>query len=62
PAPQPALVPQPAPPPNDADSHDELVPAPVIASQTVIRRLAGLPVPPRSVIIERLPPPPPRPR
>jgi hypothetical protein len=37
--------------------------APVsIASQTVIRRLAALPVPPRSVIIERLPPLPPRPR
>jgi hypothetical protein len=34
----------------------------VIASQTVIRRLAALPVPPRSVIIERLPPLPPRPR
>ncbi|CAF4384280.1 unnamed protein product, partial [Rotaria magnacalcarata] len=29
---------------------------------TVIRRLAALPVPPRSVIIERLPPLPPRPR
>ncbi|CAF5196185.1 unnamed protein product, partial [Rotaria sp. Silwood1] len=38
------------------------IPPPVIASQTVIRRLPGLPVPPRSVIIERLPPPPPRPR
>ncbi|CAF3190040.1 unnamed protein product, partial [Rotaria sp. Silwood2] len=38
------------------------LPPPVIASQTVIRRLAGLPVPPRSVIIERLPPPPPKPR
>ncbi|CAF5173792.1 unnamed protein product, partial [Rotaria sp. Silwood1] len=38
------------------------VPPPVIASQTVIRRLPGLPVPPRSVIIERLPPLPPRPR
>jgi hypothetical protein len=34
----------------------------VIPSQTVIRRLAGLPVPPRSVIIERIPPLPPRPR
>ncbi|CAF4909384.1 unnamed protein product, partial [Rotaria sp. Silwood2] len=38
------------------------IPPPVIASQTVIRRLAGLPVPPRSVIIERIPPAPPRPR
>ncbi|CAF5131415.1 unnamed protein product, partial [Rotaria sp. Silwood1] len=38
------------------------IPPPVIASQTVIRRLPGLPVPPRSVIIERVPPPPPRPR
>ena len=37
-------------------------PPPVIASQTIIRRLPGLPVPPRSVIIERLPPLPPRPR
>ncbi|CAF5149406.1 unnamed protein product, partial [Rotaria sp. Silwood1] len=38
------------------------IPPPAIASQTVIRRLAALPVPPRSVIIERLPPAPPRPR
>jgi hypothetical protein len=37
-------------------------PPQVVASQTVIRRLAALPVPPRSVIIERLPPLPPRPR
>ncbi|CAF3332843.1 unnamed protein product [Rotaria socialis] len=37
-------------------------PPAVIASQTVIRRLAAIPVPPRSVIIERLPPLPPKPR
>jgi hypothetical protein len=35
---------------------------PSAAAQTVIRRLGALPVPPRSVIIERLPPLPPRPR
>jgi len=33
-----------------------------VASQTVIRRLAAIPVPPRSVIIERLPAAPARPR
>ncbi len=33
-----------------------------VASQTVIRKLAALPVPPRSVIIERIPAAPPRPR
>ena len=38
------------------------VPPGAVASQTVIRRLAALPVPPRSVIIERLPALPPRPR
>ncbi|CAF2679599.1 unnamed protein product [Rotaria sp. Silwood2] len=38
------------------------VPPPVVASQTVVRRLAAIPVPPRSVIIERLPAAPPRPR
>jgi len=38
------------------------VPPQSVASQTVIRRLAALPVPPRSVIIERIPAAPPRPR
>jgi hypothetical protein len=33
-----------------------------VASQTVVRRLAAIPVPPRSVIIERIPALPPRPR
>jgi hypothetical protein len=37
-------------------------PPAAIASQTIIRKLATLPVPPRSVIIERLPLSPPRPR
>jgi hypothetical protein len=38
------------------------VPPAAVASQTVVRQLAALPVPPRSVIIERLPPLPPKPR
>ncbi|CAF0740582.1 unnamed protein product [Didymodactylos carnosus] len=38
------------------------IPPQSVQSQTVIRRLAPLPVPPRSVIIERLPPLPPKPR
>ncbi|CAF0733997.1 unnamed protein product [Adineta steineri] len=38
------------------------VPPQSVASQTVIRRLAALPVPPRSTIIERLPAAPARPR
>jgi hypothetical protein len=37
-------------------------PPPSVASQTVIRKLAALPVPPRSVIIERIPAAPPQPR
>jgi len=49
------------PPPLILRERPPRVPA-SIASQTVIRRLAALPVPPRSVIIERLPPLPPRPR
>ncbi|CAF4694898.1 unnamed protein product, partial [Rotaria magnacalcarata] len=32
-----------------------------VGAQTVIRKLPALPVPPRSVIIERLPPLPPKP-
>ncbi|CAF1237873.1 unnamed protein product [Didymodactylos carnosus] len=53
--------PRPAPPPLVLRERPP-VPPPVIQSQTVIRRLAALPVPPRSVIIERLPPLPPRQR
>ncbi|CAF1233428.1 unnamed protein product [Adineta steineri] len=53
--------PLPQPPPLVLRERPPQVPASV-ASQTVIRRLAALPVPPRSVVIERLPPLPPRPR
>jgi hypothetical protein len=53
--------PLPQPPPLILRERPPVPPASV-ASQTVIRRLAALPVPPRSVIIERLPPLPPRPR
>jgi len=53
--------PLPTPPPLVLRERPPPRPA-TIASQTVIRRLAALPVPPRSVIIERLPPLPPRPR
>jgi len=66
PAPQPLRIrqqapPLPQPPPLVLRERPPVAPASV-ASQTVIRRLAALPVPPRSVIIERLPPLPPRPR
>ena len=53
--------PLPTPPPLVLRERPPQPPA-TIAAQTVIRRLAALPVPPRSVIIERLPPLPPRPR
>ncbi len=66
PAPPPLRIrqqapPLPQPPPLILRERPPQPPASV-ASQTVIRRLAALPVPPRSVIIERLPPLPPRPR
>jgi len=51
----------PQPPPLVLRERPPVAPASV-ASQTVVRRLAALPVPPRSVIIERLPAAPPRPR
>jgi hypothetical protein len=53
--------PLPQPPPLILRERPPQPPA-AVASQTVIRRLAAIPVPPRSVIIERLPPLPPRPR
>jgi hypothetical protein len=53
--------PLPQPPPLILREKPPQPPA-TVASQTVIRRLAALPVPPRSVIIERLPPLPPKPR
>jgi hypothetical protein len=53
--------PLPQPPPLVLRERPPVPPA-AVASQTVIRRLAALPVPPRSVIIERLPPLPPKPR
>ncbi len=66
PAPAPLRIRQQAPPlpqlpPLILRERPPVAPA-SIASQTVIRRLAALPVPPRSVIIERLPPLPPPPR
>jgi len=66
PAPPPLRVRQqapslPQPPPLVLRERPPVVPASV-ASQTVVRRLAALPVPPRSVIIERLPALPARPR
>ncbi|CAF0890628.1 unnamed protein product [Adineta steineri] len=67
PPPPPPLVvrqrapPIPQPPPLILRERPPQIPTSV-ASQTVIRRLAALPVPPRSVIIERLPPLPPKPR
>ncbi|CAF1336412.1 unnamed protein product [Didymodactylos carnosus] len=66
PAPPPLRIRQRAPPlrslpPLVLRERPPLPPLP-IQSQLVIRRLAALPVPPRSVIIERLPPLPPKPR
>ncbi|CAF1191183.1 unnamed protein product [Rotaria sordida] len=67
PPPPPPLVvrqrapPLPPPPPLVLRERPPVPPVP-IASQTIIRRLAALPVPPRSVIVERLPPLPPKPR
>jgi hypothetical protein len=66
PAPPPLRVrqqapPLPQPPPLILRERPPQPPA-VVASQTVIRRLAAIPVPPRSVIIERIPAAPPRPR
>jgi len=53
--------PLPTPPPLVLRERPPQVPASV-ASQTVIRRLAALPVPPRTTIIERIPAAPARPR
>jgi len=53
--------PLPTPPPLVLRERPPVPPVP-LASQTVVRRLAAVPVPPRSVIIERLPALPPRPR
>ncbi|CAF1400637.1 unnamed protein product, partial [Didymodactylos carnosus] len=66
PAPPPLRIRQqapqrPAPPPLVLRERPPIPPV-NIGTQTIIRRLAALPVPPRSVIIERLPPLPPRPR
>jgi len=66
PAPPPLVIRQraperPQPPPLVLRERPPQVPASV-ASQTVIRRLAALPVPPRSTVIERIPAAPARPR
>jgi len=53
--------PLPQPPPLVLRERPPVPPQPV-AAQTVVRRLAAVPVPPRSVVIERLPALPPRPR
>jgi hypothetical protein len=53
--------PLPTPPPLVLRERPPVPPVPV-AAQTVVRRLAAVPVPPRSVVIERLPALPPRPR
>ncbi|CAF0737672.1 unnamed protein product [Adineta steineri] len=66
PAPAPLRIrqqapPRPQPPPLILRERPP-VPPQSVASQTVVRRLAALPVPPRSTIIERIAAAPPRPR